>query len=146
MSTIDQMQKALEHCEELLMRYSIDRIDGEEIADAALTIIREALRPEIKQPTEPGWICSNQEYGTWFISRYLVIKDWQRDQLEYYGREATEIDGDEIETWFNEQISWVEVAHYGIQLKRPDMIAIEKSFYDVMKRDTDWIDDAIKVG
>jgi hypothetical protein len=31
------------HCEEILMRYEINRVDGDEIADKALALIRAAI-------------------------------------------------------------------------------------------------------
>lgn len=38
-----ELYAALEHCENLLMRYEINRVDGGAIADEALTKIRVAL-------------------------------------------------------------------------------------------------------
>lgn len=38
-----ELYEALEHCENLLMRYEINRVDGGAIADEALTKIRAAL-------------------------------------------------------------------------------------------------------
>lgn len=35
--------EALRHCEDVLTRYEINRIDGEEISDNALSIIRAAI-------------------------------------------------------------------------------------------------------
>lgn len=37
------MEAALQHCEQMLMKYSIDRVDHEAIEDEALAIIRAAL-------------------------------------------------------------------------------------------------------
>ena len=38
-----ELLEALEYCEDLLMRYEINRIDGEEISDSALIKIRAAI-------------------------------------------------------------------------------------------------------
>ena len=43
MAAAPMLLKAALHCEDMLMRYTIDRIDGEEIADAALLVIRAAI-------------------------------------------------------------------------------------------------------
>ncbi|WP_372362864.1 hypothetical protein ACCQ10_09210 [Xanthomonas sp. NCPPB 1325] len=38
-----ELYEALDHCETLLMRYEINRVDGDAIADEALTTIRAAM-------------------------------------------------------------------------------------------------------
>lgn len=88
---------------------------------------------------EPGWICTHPDYGTWFISRASVAKDWARDQKDYYGTEHPAADDEAIETWLHEQIGWMEVAAYGKQLIKPDMSAFERRLMQQMARDTDYL-------
>lgn len=42
-AVVVQLIDAAKHCEDILMCYSIDRVDGEEIADTALKVLRSAL-------------------------------------------------------------------------------------------------------
>lgn len=91
-----------------------------------------------------GWICKHPQYGTWFISRQAVINDWKEDHRQYHGREG-EPTKEDIESWFNEQTSWVEISAYGEQLERPDMVAYEKKLLDQMRQDTDWSEDITEV-
>ena len=94
---------------------------------------------------EKGWIVKHQKYGTWFISRESVIKDYVK-YLEHFDEEIpVSFSDDCIEVWFNEQVSWIEVSFYGKQLERPDMQAWENHFRKQMKKDTDWIEDKEKV-
>lgn len=91
-----------------------------------------------------GWVCKHPQYGTWFISRQAVINDWKEDHRQYHGREGEPTKGD-VESWFAEQISWIEISAYGKQLERPDMTAIEKHWLGIMKSDTDWSEDVTEV-
>lgn len=93
-----------------------------------------------ERPSEDGWVCRSREYGEWFLSREAVINDWKRDQKEAFGKVPDSVDNDTVDTWFHEQISWTEVAAYGVQLSRPDMASFERSFMQTMKGDTDWIE------
>lgn len=45
-SRIETLTKALEHCQDIFIKYEINRIDGEEIGDNALKIIYAALNKE----------------------------------------------------------------------------------------------------
>lgn len=77
-------------------------------------------------PEEAGWTVSHYRYGKWFISREAVAADWKQDHAQAYPDEpVSEPDDETIDTWFHEQISWIEVAAYGRQVERPDMAAIE---------------------
>ena len=87
---------------------------------------------------ERGWKCEHHEYGTWFISKSSIIEDWKSDYRRYYEKEPEkEPCNATIETWRNEQISWVEIRHYGIQLKRPDLEAHEARWLKSMTYDVD---------
>lgn len=44
LAAVCELVAAASHCEELLMKYGIDRIDGEELSEAALALLRSALR------------------------------------------------------------------------------------------------------
>lgn len=90
---------------------------------------------------EPGWIVSHPQYGKWFISRKAVIADWKYDRAQAYPDEPErEPTNEELEVWWSEQTTWVEVAANGKQLERPDMVAIEAMFMRKMTTDTDYLD------
>jgi len=85
-----------------------------------------------------GWGASHPHYGTWFISYDSVLKDYKEclvypDPFTVHETPSIET----IETWYREQITWIEFKYYGVQVKRPDMDAIEKEFLIDMSRDTD---------
>lgn len=40
---VKELKAASKHCEDLLMRYEINRVNGEELADTALAMLRAAL-------------------------------------------------------------------------------------------------------
>lgn len=40
---VKELKEASKHCEDLLMRYEINRVNGEELADTALAMLRAAL-------------------------------------------------------------------------------------------------------
>lgn len=84
---------------------------------------------------EQGWKVSDEKYGTWFISKNSVIQDWKQDHRQAYpGEPVPEPDEQTIQTWFYEQISWIEIAQYGIKLQGPDMLAWERHFMEQMQR------------
>lgn len=87
-----------------------------------------------------GWICKNGKYGTWFISKQAVIDDWKTANKRAGIVVSEELNESEVLTWFNEQISWVEVAAYGKQVEVADMKAWERVFLSDMKEDTDYLD------
>lgn len=90
--------------------------------------------------TTPGWEVSHPQYGKWFISRQAVIDDWKQDQAQAYPENAPrEPEDDEVETWFAEQTSWIEVHAFGVQLERPDMAAVEAAWLRGMARDADYV-------
>lgn len=85
-----------------------------------------------------GWVCEHDRYGTWFISREAVIEDWKQDRKQAYPDAAEcEPHHQAVQTWFNEQISWIEIHLSGVQLKRPDVAAHEAGWLFAMSRDTD---------
>jgi len=86
---------------------------------------------------EKGWTVKHDKYGTWFISRDAVRKDYKRYLEQFNDVIPDSFAGADIDTWFNEQIGWCEVHAYGKQLERPDMQAWENIFYKQMKSDTD---------
>lgn len=91
----------------------------------------------------PGWIVQHPKYGKWFISRAAVIADWKRDHAQAYPDEPErEPTADEVETWWNEQITWLEVAANGKQLERPDMAAWEALWLQRMADDQNCAADA----
>lgn len=87
-----------------------------------------------------GWTVSHTRYGKWFIYRDAVIADWKQDHAQAYpdepDREPTQA---EIETWWNEQTTWIEIAANGKQLERPDMAAHEAAWLRQMASDTDYV-------
>ena len=93
------------------------------------------IRPH-QRKLKNGWKLQHPKYGVWFISRASVAKDWKKDQAQAYpDQKPREPIDQEIDTWFDEQISWCEVAAYGKQLKRPDMDAWEKEWLIKMRSD-----------
>lgn len=96
---------------------------------------------EIKQ-SGAGWECSDAKYGVWFISRQTVINDYIQDQKQEYGLDVANLNPDDetINVWFSEQISWIEVYHYGKQLHKPNMQSFEKSWLREMSNNTNWIE------
>lgn len=106
-------------------------------------VAREALEPVAATqfiPDEPGWIVRHDKYGKWFISRAAVIIDWKQDHAQACPNEpAREPSNDEVETWFGEQISWIEIARDGKQIERPDMVAVEQSWSNDMKHNADYV-------
>lgn len=88
---------------------------------------------------QEGWICKNGKYGTWFLSKEAVIKDWKNHQA-YHGNTQVEPMDESIDSWFNEQISWIEVSAYGKQLEEADMKAWERIWLEEMKYNTNYID------
>jgi hypothetical protein len=88
-----------------------------------------------------GWLVTHPYYGKWFISKEAVVADWKQDHLEYYGVDAEPEDTD-VEVWFNEQISWIEIAKRGVQIKRADWVAIEANFMLLMTQNPDYPEDA----
>ena len=85
-----------------------------------------------------GWVMTHPRYGKWFMPRTGVIADWKADHAEAYpGEPVPEPTNETIETWLSEQISWIEVAHYGRQLERPDMAAWEAAWLLDMQRNAD---------
>ena len=93
---------------------------------------------------EVGWICKHPEYGSWFISRSAVIADWKQDHKAAYGEDA-EPNKVDIESWFNDQTSWIEISKFGTQIERPDMEAFEEEWLRQMKRNPNWIEDVTEV-
>lgn len=87
-----------------------------------------------------GWILTHDKYGTWFLPRQAVIEDWKRymEEFDWDGLAAREPNEDEIETWFTEQTSWIEVKAYGKLLEKPDMNKWFEHFMNQMSHDTDW--------
>jgi len=89
--------------------------------------------------TERGWVIQHDRYGKWFISRQIVINEWKKDQADAYPDEASrEPTDDEIDMWFYQQITWIEVAQFGRQLERPDMNKWEREWRQAMKRNPDY--------
>lgn len=43
LAAVCELISAAKHCEELLTRYAIDRIDGEQLSDAALALLRSSI-------------------------------------------------------------------------------------------------------
>lgn len=86
-----------------------------------------------------GWVVRHPYYGKWFISRDAVIADWKQDHLEYYGCDAEPSETD-IESWFNEQISWIEIEKRGVQIERADWVAIEANYMALMAQNPDYPD------
>jgi len=101
------------------------------------------------KPTD-GWICTHYQYGTWFISREAVANDWKKDHRSYYKDDKTEANREpsreEIDTWFREQISWIEINRFGKQTRRPNMELIEKQWLKSMKEDPDWAENTKQIG
>ena len=92
------------------------------------------------KPSEPGWTVRHPRYGVWFLSRAAVAADWKQDRKQALPNEAErEPLADEIETWWNEQTSWIEVRARGVQLERPDMAAIEQAFLREMSGNSDLV-------
>lgn len=92
-------------------------------------------------PARAGWTVAHMKYGKWFISREAVIANWKQYRAQAYSDEpACEPSDETVETWFHEQISWIEVAKYGEQLERPDMAAVEAEWRRQMARDWDYPD------
>lgn len=88
-----------------------------------------------------GWVVSHPKYGKWFISRNAVIANMQHDYLSAHpDKPAPEPCDESIQTWFNEQISWVEVSALGKQIERPDMNAVELAWRHEMTSNTDLLD------
>ena len=94
---------------------------------------------------EKGWIWEHPAYGTWFISRQSVIEDWKQDHLREYG-DAREPDEDEVQTWYDEQTTWIEVSAYGKQTKEADMDYWKIKFLEEMKHNYECDLDAVEVG
>ena len=87
-----------------------------------------------------GWTVQHPKYGKWFISRAAVIADWKQDYAQAYPDEPErEPTADEVETWWNEQTTWIEVAANGRQLERPNMAAWEAAWLMNMKEDADYV-------
>lgn len=83
-----------------------------------------------------GWTVQHARYGKWFIPRSAVIADWKQDRAQAYPDEPErEPTSDEVETWWNEQTTWLEVAANGKQLERPDMAAWETLWLQHMADD-----------
>lgn len=88
----------------------------------------------------PGWVVAHWQYGKWFISRDSVIADWKQDHAQAYpGQPVPEPSDDEIQVWFSEQTTWIEVAACGKQLERPDMAAVEIAWLRKMADDSDCV-------
>jgi hypothetical protein len=69
-----------------------------------------------------GWEVSHPHYGTWFISYESVLKDYKECLDDFDPITVKEIPSeDTIETWYREQITWIEFKRYGVQVNRPDM-------------------------
>lgn len=86
-----------------------------------------------------GWTVTHPKYGKWFISRDAIIVDWKQDRAQAYPEDpAREPTDEEVETWWNEQTSWIEVAACGKQLERPDMTAHEAAWLRQMANDPDY--------
>lgn len=84
-----------------------------------------------------GWTVTDPKYGVWFITKAAVIADWKQDREQAYpGEPVPAPDEETIETWFNEQISWIEVHRDGVQIAGPDMQAWEQRFYEEMRRNS----------
>ena len=43
LAAVSELISAAKHCEQMLMRYEIDRVDGEQISEAALSLLRSAI-------------------------------------------------------------------------------------------------------
>ncbi len=43
LASVTELLSAVRHCEDVFMKYSIDRIDGDEITEEALRVIRSAI-------------------------------------------------------------------------------------------------------
>ena len=86
-----------------------------------------------------GWTVQHPKYGKWFIPRAAVIADWKQDHAQAYPDEPErEPTTDEVEVWWNEQTTWIEIAANGKQLERPDMAAWEAAWILDMKEDADY--------
>ena len=86
-----------------------------------------------------GWTVSHPQYGEWFISRYAVIEDWKQDRAQAYPNEPErEPSNEEVDTWWIEQTSWIEVSANGKQLARPDMAAHEAAWLREMASNPDY--------
>ena len=95
-----------------------------------------------------GWTIDHPKYGKWFISRQAVIDDWKKDHLAYYPHEGErDPSPKEVETWFDEQITWFEVQSVGEQISQPDMKKWEVLWRNNMKTDFNCLsdDDIIEV-
>lgn len=85
-----------------------------------------------------GWIVFHPKYGRWFVPRKSVIDDWKQDQKRAYP-EKTEQEPSEgdVEVWWSQQFSWIEVEKHGTQLDRPNMDFFERQFMEDMKNNVD---------
>ena len=84
-----------------------------------------------------GWTCEHPKYGLWFMPRSEVVADWKTYQLQVTGKVIDYEPGEDVvNMWINEQITWIEIYHYGKQLKRPDMAVHEARWNRLMSRDS----------
>lgn len=87
-----------------------------------------------------GWVVVHPRYGKWFISREAVIADWKRDHSQAYpGEPVPDPTDEDIDIWFHEQTTWIEVAAHGTQIERPDMAAVEAEWLRQMALDPDYV-------
>lgn len=109
-----------------------------ETAKAALKSIEALVNAQAGLPMEPGWIVQSPSYGKWFISKAAVAADWKQDHEQAYpGEPVPEPTPDTLETWFYEQISWIEISVYGVQLEGINVVKHLESAYQAMRGDTD---------
>lgn len=89
---------------------------------------------------ELGWTVQHPRYGKWFMPRAAVTADWKQDRAQAYPDEPErEPTSEEVETWWCEQTTWIEVAANGTQLERPDMAAYEAEWMRQMADDADYV-------
>lgn len=91
-----------------------------------------------------GWIWKDPKYGTWFLPREAVVEDWKQDHF-MFNEDVREPTDDEVEVWYNEQTTWIEVSAFGKQLEEPDMECWKKVYLEQMKSDYEYDYDAKEV-
>lgn len=84
---------------------------------------------------QTGWVCADERYGIWFVSRDAVKASIRKPLVEKVGIEDREPSDDEVVYWFREHFTWSDIVARGVQLQRADMSVFEKRFLEAAKSD-----------
>lgn len=84
---------------------------------------------------QTGWVCADERYGIWFVSRDAVKASLKKHLVEELGDCDREPTDGEVVYWFRERFAWSDIVACGMQLQRADMSVFEKRFLEAAKSD-----------